>query len=127
MFTLHQIVFSVLFDNLSSVPLLFNIGDGPFPGVIDMYGDEGGLIEFRSSLLATRGFAALSLPYFDFEDLPKVMKEFKLEYFEEAARFLRRHSKVSVMRQLSGQGRIWQSCPSDGGDFFGVSVSAGQV
>uniref|UniRef100_A0A8C0ECG8 BAAT/Acyl-CoA thioester hydrolase C-terminal domain-containing protein n=1 Tax=Bubo bubo TaxID=30461 RepID=A0A8C0ECG8_BUBBB len=70
-------------------------GDGPFPGVIDMYGDEGGLIEFRSSLLATRGFAALSLPYFDFEDLPKVMKEFNLEYFEEAARFLQRHPKVS--------------------------------
>ncbi|KAM9654062.1 peroxisomal succinyl-coenzyme A thioesterase-like isoform X1 [Harpia harpyja] len=71
-------------------------GDGPFPGVIDMYGDEGGLIEFRSSLLATRGFAALSLPYFDFEDLPKVMKEFKLEYFEEAARFLRRHPKAKA-------------------------------
>ncbi|NXP20114.1 ACOT2 thioesterase, partial [Scytalopus superciliaris] len=69
-------------------------GDGPFPGVIDMYGDEGGLVEFRSSLLATRGFAALSLPYFDFEDLPKVMKEFRLEYFEEAARFLQRHPKV---------------------------------
>ncbi|XP_054054696.1 peroxisomal succinyl-coenzyme A thioesterase-like isoform X2 [Rissa tridactyla] len=71
-------------------------GDGPFPGVIDMYGDEGGLIEFRSSLLATRGFAALSLPYFDFEDLPKVMKEFKLEYFEEAARFLQRHPKAKA-------------------------------
>ncbi|KAM9015876.1 dynein axonemal light chain 1 isoform 1-T2 [Ara ararauna] len=69
-------------------------GDGPFPGVIDMYGDEGGLVEFRSSLLATHGFAALSLPYFDFEDLPKVMKEFQLEYFEEAARFLQRHPKV---------------------------------
>lgn len=82
-----------------------------------MYGDEGGLIEFRSSLLATHGFAALSLPYFDFEDLPKVMKEFKLEYFEEAARFLQRHPKVSVMRDLSGQGRIRQSCPT-GGDFF---------
>ncbi|XP_040457526.1 peroxisomal succinyl-coenzyme A thioesterase-like isoform X3 [Falco naumanni] len=71
-------------------------GDGPFPGVIDMYGDEGGLIEFRSSLLATHGFAALSLPYFDFEDLPKVMKEFKLEYFEEAARFLQRHPKAKA-------------------------------
>lgn len=66
-----------------------------------MYGDEGGLVEFRSSLLATRGFAALSLPYFDFEDLPKVMKEFQLEYFEEAARFLQRHPKVSGMRHLS--------------------------
>ncbi|XP_065258797.1 acyl-coenzyme A thioesterase 5-like [Emys orbicularis] len=69
-------------------------GDGPFPGVIDMFGDEGGLIEFRSSLLATHGFAALSLPYFDFEDLPTVMKDLHLEYFEEAARFLQRHPKV---------------------------------
>ncbi|EMP39575.1 Dynein light chain 1, axonemal [Chelonia mydas] len=69
-------------------------GDGPFPGVIDMFGDEGGLMEFRSSLLATRGFAALSLPYFDFEDLPTVMKDLHLEYFEEAARFLQRHPKV---------------------------------
>uniref|UniRef100_A0A8C8RHW8 Uncharacterized protein n=1 Tax=Pelusios castaneus TaxID=367368 RepID=A0A8C8RHW8_9SAUR len=69
-------------------------GDGPFPGVIDMFGDEGGLLEFRSSLLATRGFAALSLPYFDFEDLPKVMKDLHLEYFEEAARFLQHHPKV---------------------------------
>ncbi|XP_051477186.1 acyl-coenzyme A thioesterase 5-like isoform X2 [Apus apus] len=74
--------------------LFLPAGDGPFPGVIDMYGDEGGLIEFRSSLLATRGFAALSLPYFDFEDLPKVLKELKLEYFEDAARFLQRHPKV---------------------------------
>ncbi|XP_064569890.1 acyl-coenzyme A thioesterase 5-like [Zonotrichia leucophrys gambelii] len=69
-------------------------GDGPFPGVIDMYGDEGGLIEFRSSLLATHGFATLSLPYFDFEDLPMILKDLKLEYFEEAARFLQRHPKV---------------------------------
>ncbi|PKK31450.1 acyl-coenzyme A thioesterase 1 [Columba livia] len=43
-------------------------GDGPFPGVIDMYGDEGGLTEF--------------------------MKELKLEYFQDAARFLQRHPKV---------------------------------
>lgn len=83
-----------------------------------MYGDEGGLIEFRSSLLATHGFAALSLPYFDFEDLPRVMKELKLEYFEEAARFLQRHPKVSVMRDLLGLGRIQQLCLSGGGDFF---------
>ncbi|XP_075358955.1 acyl-coenzyme A thioesterase 3-like isoform X4 [Mycteria americana] len=80
-------------------------GDGPFPGVIDMYGDEGGLIEFRSSLLATHGFAALSLPYFDFEDLPKVMKEFKLEYFEEAARFLRRHPKEEKNGQKASEAK----------------------
>uniref|UniRef100_A0A8D0BLS4 Uncharacterized protein n=1 Tax=Salvator merianae TaxID=96440 RepID=A0A8D0BLS4_SALMN len=69
-------------------------GNGPFPGVIDMFGDEGGLIEFRASLLATHGFAALSLPYFNFEDLPKAVEDFHLEYFEEAAKFLLRHPKV---------------------------------
>nr|XP_056707876.1 acyl-coenzyme A thioesterase 1-like [Euleptes europaea] len=69
-------------------------GNGPFPGVIDMFDDEGGLVEFRSSLLATHGFAALSLPYFNFEDLPKVMEDFHLEYFQEAARFLLHHPKV---------------------------------
>ncbi|KAH0620666.1 hypothetical protein JD844_021337 [Phrynosoma platyrhinos] len=70
------------------------LGNGPFPGVIDMFGDEGGLIEFRSSLLATHGFAALSLPYLNYEDLPKVMDDFHLEYFEQAARFLLHHPKV---------------------------------
>ncbi|CAI5763892.1 acyl-coenzyme A thioesterase 1-like [Podarcis lilfordi] len=74
--------------------LFLPAGNGPFPGVIDMFGDEGGLIEYRSSLLATHGFAALSLPYFNFEDLPKTMEDFHLEYFEEAARFLLRHPKV---------------------------------
>lgn len=62
-----------------------------------MFGDEGGLVEYRSSLLATHGFAALSLPYFNFEDLPQVMEDFHLEYFQEAARFLLRHPKVSMV------------------------------
>ncbi|XP_059578920.1 acyl-coenzyme A thioesterase 1 isoform X2 [Alligator mississippiensis] len=74
--------------------LFLPAGDGPFPGVIDMFGDEGGLTEYRASLLANRGFAALSLPYFDFEDLPRVMKDLNFQYFEEAVRFLQHHPKV---------------------------------
>ncbi|XP_007886309.1 acyl-coenzyme A thioesterase 1 [Callorhinchus milii] len=69
-------------------------GDGPFPGVIDMFGDVGGLTEFRSCLLASRGFCALALPYFGFEDLPMNMKEFHLEYFESAANYLQKYPKV---------------------------------
>ncbi|XP_053553781.1 acyl-coenzyme A thioesterase 1 [Bombina bombina] len=69
-------------------------GDGPFPGVIDMFGDDGGLVEYRSSLLASHGFASLALPYIAFEDLPPAMTELHLEYFEEAAKFLCRHPKV---------------------------------
>ncbi|XP_075415624.1 acyl-coenzyme A amino acid N-acyltransferase 2-like [Tenrec ecaudatus] len=69
-------------------------GEGPFPGVIDLFGGIGGLVEFRASLLATHGFAVLALAYFAYEDLPKYPREFDLEYFEEAANFLLAHSKV---------------------------------
>ncbi|KAM9294412.1 dynein axonemal light chain 1 [Gastrophryne carolinensis] len=71
-------------------------GEGAFPGVIDMFGDEGGLVEYRASLLASRGFAALALPYVAFEDLPPTMREFQLEYFEDAAKFLSQHPKAKA-------------------------------
>ncbi|XP_058379647.1 bile acid-CoA:amino acid N-acyltransferase-like [Diceros bicornis minor] len=69
-------------------------GDGCFPGVIDLFGGFGGLTEFRASLLASHGFAALALAYRDYEDLPSKLEKVDLEYFEEAANFLLRHPKV---------------------------------
>ncbi|MBN3285339.1 ACOT2 thioesterase, partial [Polyodon spathula] len=63
-------------------------GKGPFPGLVDLGGTAGGLLEYRSSLLAGHGFAAMALAYFGFEDLPERMSEFHLEYFEEALRYL---------------------------------------
>ena len=65
---------------LLAVVLLFS-GDGPFPGVIDMFGTAGGIIEFRSALLASRGFASLSLPYFRYEDLSDSLFDMDFEYF----------------------------------------------
>ncbi|KAM4707501.1 acyl-coenzyme A amino acid N-acyltransferase 1-like [Discoglossus pictus] len=70
-------------------------GEGPFPGVIDMFGGVGGLLEFRSSLLASRGFASLALAYFAYEDLPNSLQHVDLTYFEEAAQFLLRNPKVA--------------------------------
>ncbi|XP_075041748.1 acyl-coenzyme A amino acid N-acyltransferase 1-like [Mixophyes fleayi] len=70
-------------------------GEGPFPGVIDMFGGIGGLLEFRSSLLASRGFASLALAYFAYDDLPIYLPHVDLTYFEEAAQFLQSHPKVS--------------------------------
>ncbi|XP_068127980.1 acyl-coenzyme A amino acid N-acyltransferase 2-like [Hyperolius riggenbachi] len=70
-------------------------GDGPFRGVIDLFGGFGGLVEFRSSLLASRGFAALALAYFAYEDLPETYNSLDLTYFEEAIHFLSNHPKVS--------------------------------
>ncbi|KAM9101142.1 bile acid-CoA:amino acid N-acyltransferase [Sarcophilus harrisii] len=69
-------------------------GEGPFPGVIDLFGGVGGLIEFRASLLASHGFATLALAYFNYEDLPELPPVLDIEYFEEAADFLLSHPKV---------------------------------
>ncbi|XP_078528034.1 bile acid-CoA:amino acid N-acyltransferase-like isoform X2 [Lissotriton helveticus] len=71
-------------------------GDGPFPGVIDMFGGAGGLMEFRSGLLASRGFATLALAYFAYDDLPDTLTEVDLEYFEEAADLLLKHPKTEA-------------------------------
>lgn len=56
-------------------------GQGPFPGVIDMFGGVGGIVEFRAALLASRGFACLSLPYFMYSELTDNLFDVELEYF----------------------------------------------
>ena len=60
-----------------------------------MLGGAGGLWEFKASLLASHGFAALALAYVGFEDLPEFPPEYlDLHYFEEAANWLSNHPKV---------------------------------
>ncbi|KAI5937540.1 Acyl-coenzyme A thioesterase 2, mitochondrial [Manis javanica] len=67
---------------------------GPFPGIVDIFGAGGGLVEYRASLLAEKGFAVLALAYYNYEDLPKDMKTLHLEYFEEAVNYLLKHAEV---------------------------------
>nr|XP_034968613.1 acyl-coenzyme A thioesterase 1-like [Zootoca vivipara]XP_034968622.1 acyl-coenzyme A thioesterase 1-like [Zootoca vivipara] len=69
-------------------------GDGPFPGIIDISGTGGGLSEYRACLMANYGFVTLALAYYAYEDLPKDMKEFHLEYFEDALNYMLKHPKV---------------------------------
>ena len=64
-----------------NLPACFSPGPGPFPGVIDLFGTVGGLVEFRSALLASRGIASYALPYFLYEDLPKDLSGVDLDYF----------------------------------------------
>lgn len=45
-------------------------GQGPFPAVLDMWGMGGGLVEYRSALLASHGLASLALAYFGHKDIP---------------------------------------------------------
>ncbi|XP_018418190.1 PREDICTED: acyl-coenzyme A thioesterase 1-like isoform X2 [Nanorana parkeri] len=78
----------------SGPPSSCHLGPGPFPGVIEIPGTGGGLLEYKASLLASRGFATMALAYYNFEDLPKQMKTFHLEYFEEALNYMLQHPKV---------------------------------
>ena len=63
-------------------------------GVIVLLGGAGGLVEFKASLLASRGFAALALAYLAYDDLPVSPPVLDMEYFEEAANWLSNHPKV---------------------------------
>ncbi|XP_076001978.1 acyl-coenzyme A thioesterase 1-like [Genypterus blacodes] len=69
-------------------------GKGQFPAVLDLYAFRGGVSETRASLLAGKGFVVLALAYIRYQDLPKNPENLDLEYFEEAASFLRRQPQV---------------------------------
>ncbi|KAK3742756.1 hypothetical protein QZH41_018965, partial [Actinostola sp. cb2023] len=69
-------------------------GDGPFQGVIDLIGSHGGLVEFKAALLASNGFAAFTLAYLNYEDLPVKLEDLDLEYFLEAVDWFKNHPQV---------------------------------
>ncbi|XP_058018010.1 peroxisomal succinyl-coenzyme A thioesterase-like [Ahaetulla prasina] len=73
-------------------------GPGPFPALIDLYGSTGGLVEYRASLLASRGFVTLALAFLAFEDLPAYPEFIDLDYFGEAIKFLQKQQKVKSMK-----------------------------
>ncbi|XP_035867794.1 peroxisomal succinyl-coenzyme A thioesterase-like isoform X2 [Phyllostomus discolor] len=82
-------------------------GEGPFPGILDLFGSSGGLCEYRASLLAGHGFAVLALAYFKFGDLPKYLREVNLEYFEEAVDFMLQHPKVCNKSKWTQSYTLW--------------------
>ncbi|XP_032143818.1 acyl-coenzyme A thioesterase 1-like [Sapajus apella] len=67
---------------------------GPFPGIVDIFGTGGGLLEYRASLLAGKGFAVMAPAYYKYEDLSKTIEMLYLEYFEEAVNYLLSHPEV---------------------------------
>jgi pimeloyl-ACP methyl ester carboxylesterase len=68
--------------------LFLPAGRGSHPGVLVLGGSEGGLHELNAAFLASKGYAALALAYFGFEDLPKSFENIPLEYFEAAIEWL---------------------------------------
>lgn len=67
-------------------------GPGPFPGLLDMWGGGGGLVEYRAALLASHGYVALALEYIQTSEPASVEKDFN--YFETAFNIVRDHPQV---------------------------------
>jgi dienelactone hydrolase len=71
---------------------------GPFPGVLILGGSNGGLYEWLAQALASNGFAALTLAYFNYPGLPAELVEIPLEYFDKAKEWLKAQPKVKPGR-----------------------------
>ncbi|XP_067292398.1 acyl-CoA thioesterase 19 [Pseudorasbora parva] len=69
-------------------------GSGPFPGVLDLWGGQGGRVEYRSALLASRGYVSLALEYIGFLDAEGKLQHMDNTYFETAFSLLKKHPKV---------------------------------
>ena len=65
------------------------------PGVIDLWGRTGGIREDRAALLASNGFASLTIAYCEYRDLPDKYDVLHLSYFERAIDWLIAHPKVT--------------------------------
>jgi dienelactone hydrolase len=76
------------------------VGPGPFPALIVLGGSEGGIESAagRASHFANHGIAALALPYFNYPGLPPELKNIRLEYFEDAIRWMRRQPEVIAQK-----------------------------
>ncbi|KAM9376637.1 peroxisomal succinyl-coenzyme A thioesterase-like isoform 1-T1 [Pholidichthys leucotaenia] len=69
-------------------------GPGPSPGIIDLWGGGGQLVEYRAALLASRGFAALALDFLTPKVTIETGKAVGNDYFEKAYNFLKNHPQV---------------------------------
>ncbi|MCB2184937.1 MAG: acyl-CoA thioesterase/BAAT N-terminal domain-containing protein [Deltaproteobacteria bacterium] len=70
-------------------------GRGPWPGVLDLGGWEGGLAqEPFAALLCSHGLAVLAVAWWGLPGLPAAPAQVALEYFAEAVEFLRTHREV---------------------------------
>src|SRR3989304_2603239 len=67
----------------------FPKGKQNIPALIILGGSEGGIKEPRGALLASRGFATLTLAYFGVVGLPKQFKGISIEYVQKGAEWLK--------------------------------------
>ncbi|XP_049429462.1 peroxisomal succinyl-coenzyme A thioesterase-like [Epinephelus fuscoguttatus] len=73
-------------------------GPGPFPGLLDLWGGGGKLVEYRAALLASHGIASLALDYLTPKSPIETGKMVGNEYFERAYRVLEQHPQILSSR-----------------------------
>jgi len=71
---------------------------GRHPGVLVLGGSEGGLMPGKAAWLASRGYAALALAYFRYEDLPPLLEGIPLEYFGNALAWMMQRPEIASDR-----------------------------
>lgn len=94
------------------------------PPVIVLGGSDGGTtFEYVAALCGARGFAALLLPYFAYEDLPEELVEIPLEYFAEAIAWLRARPETGGARvAVLGMSMGGQAALLLGANYAGVAA-----
>jgi len=80
------------------VATFFAHESGARPAVIVVSGSGGGLAEDQSALLASRGYAVLSLAYFGMEGVSRDLTNIPLEYFGHAIDWMRANPSVDRER-----------------------------
>lgn len=75
-------------------------GEADVPAVIVIGGSESGIgfADAFGPALADSGFAALALPYHNYKDLPKTLKEIPLSYFDRAIQWVQQHPAADADR-----------------------------
>ena len=68
------------------------------PGVLVVGGSEGGMPLGKAAWLASRGYAALALAYFRYDDLPPLLEGIPLEYFGSALAWMMQRSEILADR-----------------------------
>ncbi|MGZ7134905.1 MAG: acyl-CoA thioesterase/BAAT N-terminal domain-containing protein, partial [Methanobacterium sp.] len=70
------------------------------PAVLIVSGSEGGIStpDIIAGVLASHGYAALALAYFDMPGLSPILEEIPIEYVEKAIKWLKKHQTVDNER-----------------------------
>ncbi|XP_047203450.1 peroxisomal succinyl-coenzyme A thioesterase-like isoform X4 [Girardinichthys multiradiatus] len=80
-------------DGLTAT-LFLPSGPGRFPGILDLWGGGGQLVEYRAALLASHGIATMALDYLTCKYTMETGKIVEKDYFETAYKFLQKHPKI---------------------------------